>query len=42
MISIEKEDRVAILTLNRAEAVEAHHHSIREALHDAINAAAAD
>ncbi len=39
---MEKEDRVAIVTLNRAEAQDAHHHSIREALHDAVTAAAAD
>jgi enoyl-CoA hydratase len=42
MLSIEKEDRVAVVTLNRAEAVSAHPHSLREALHDAINTVAAD
>ena len=42
MLSIDKEDRVAIVTLNRAEAQGAHHHSIREALHEAVAAAAAD
>jgi enoyl-CoA hydratase len=42
MLSIEKEDRVAIVTLNRVEAMDAHHHSLREALHDAVGAAAAD
>ena len=42
MLSIDKEDRVAIITLNRAEAVQAHHHSLREALHDAIGAVSAD
>jgi enoyl-CoA hydratase len=42
VLSIEKEDRVAIIMLHRTEAVDAHHHSIREALHDAVVAAAAD
>jgi len=42
MLSIDKQDSVAIITLDRAEAVQAHHHSLREALHDAIVAAAAD
>ena len=42
MLSIDKEDRVAIITLNRAEALEVHHHSLREALHEAIVAVAAD
>jgi len=36
VLTIDKQDRVAIITLNRTEALEAHHHSLREALHDAI------
>jgi enoyl-CoA hydratase len=42
VLSIEKEDRVAIIILHRAEALEAHHHSLREALHDAVVACAVD
>jgi enoyl-CoA hydratase len=42
MLAIDKEDRVAVITLDRAEAAGAHHHALREALHDAINAVAAD
>lgn len=42
MLSIDKEDRVAIITLNRAEAVAAQPHSLRDALHDAIVAVAVD
>lgn len=42
MLSIDKDDRVAILTLDRDEAATAHSHSLREALHEAIAAVAAD
>jgi len=42
MLSIEKEDRVAVIILDRAEAAGAHPHSLREALHDAVNAVAVD
>jgi enoyl-CoA hydratase len=42
MLSIDKEDRVAIITLNRAEASETSAHSLREALCEAIAAVSAD
>ena len=42
MLSIDKDDRVAIITLDRAEALQTHHHSLRETLHDAIVTVAAD
>ncbi|HUO11885.1 MAG TPA: enoyl-CoA hydratase-related protein [Caulobacteraceae bacterium] len=42
MLSIDKEGRVAVITLNRAEAAGAQPHSLREALHDAIDAVAMD
>ena len=42
MLSIDKDGRVAVITLNRAEAASSHPHSLREALHDAVNAVAVD
>ncbi|MFI4935391.1 MAG: enoyl-CoA hydratase-related protein [Caulobacterales bacterium] len=42
MLAIEKVDRVAVVTLNRNETAQASPHTLREALHDAIVAVAAD
>jgi enoyl-CoA hydratase len=42
MLAIEKEDRLAIITVNRAEAIDAPHKSVRAALYDAISAVSAD